>query len=196
MCDWYDTKRLFSDADARIIVKNLFNPADFRKSGSTLFCRCPSGHKETRLDHCAVYKSGCKCFSCGSHYTTKEMVEIYFNETSFPDICGRIADAIGGRENYLIKPDTKNKKPVMPVTREEMEIVGIYSPEGRDVPTITKLFEDDRKSCIALIRERAKEMKGKYTSLLLEENNPDLREELERRLSVTECIIKKLPGVA
>lgn len=70
-----NTKKLASDIDARTVVENLFSRDDFTKSGTTMFVRCPAGHSETKLNHCAVYAGGCKCFSCGESFSTIEMVK-------------------------------------------------------------------------------------------------------------------------
>ncbi len=191
MTEWYDAERLFREADARQLVKSMWARQDFRMAGSTLFCRCPSGHKETRLDHCAVYKSGCKCFSCGEHFSAKEMVERYFGDATFAEVCGRIADCLGGREFYLI---TKNKKKVktLPLTREELEIIGIYSPEGNDGPKISELYKNNRDQTKKWLLSRAKEFLERYEKLLSSEKNSDLSAELERRKKVTETIVKRL----
>lgn len=200
--EWYDTKRLFADADARIVVKAIYDKNDYQQSGSTLFCRCPAGHKETRIDHCAVYKSGCKCFSgsCGARFDTKEIVEKYFEKKgetlSFSEICGKIADAMGGRELYLTsKSDTATRKPQLPIERSDLEVIGVYSPENTPgVPKISSMFEDDPEACKKFLLSRAHQMLDRYDALMASEKNHDLRTEWERRHRITRQIIIKLGG--
>lgn len=193
--EWYDTKRLFNDADARIIVKKLYNKNDYRQAGSTLFCRCPGGHKETRLDHCAVYRTMCICFSCGNHYGLREMLESYFKDDSFSEICGRIADVCGGREFYLVKK-TGKKKEAMPFTQAELEIIGIFSPENvPNVPKISTFYKDDPVSCTGYLRSRAKTYLDRYDYLKLHEENQDLKAEYERRYHITRTLYERLGGV-
>ena len=196
--EWYDTKRLFADADARIIVKALFSKNDFRQAGSTLFCRCPGGHKETRLEHCAVYKTGCKCFSCGNHYGLREMLESYFKDDNFSELCGRIADVMGGRDLYLTSrtgsPQARKKE--LPFTGAELEIIGLYSPENiPDVPKLSSLYKDDPEACKAYVRNRAKAFLSRYDYLKQNEENQDLREEFERRYRITRQLYERLGGV-
>ncbi len=198
--EWYDTRRLFEDADARTIVRALYDRDDYRQSGATLFCRCPGGHRETRLDHCAVYKTGCKCFSCGERFDTKEMVERYFAERgedlNFSEICGKIADVLGGRELYLTGKSSKAvQKKELPLQMSELEVIGIYSPEHTaGVPTVSGLYEADPEACILFLRKRAEDYLEKYSVLRDSEENPELREEWDRRHRITRQIIIKLGG--
>ena len=193
--EWYDTRRLFEDADARVVVRRLWAKDDFRQTGATLFVKCPSGHKETRLDHCAVYKEGCKCFSCGNHYGLKEMMEIYFPGKKFPEICSLIADAIGNKEDYLTKKTGHKKEDPFPLNMQELDIIGLYSPEREpDVPKITALYKDEPRACRMLLRHRAKEFTEKYKKFRDEEKNPDLQAEFAKRTELAEQILKKLGG--
>lgn len=191
---WYDTKRLFADADARIIVRALWRKEDYRQAGSTLFCRCPSGHKETHIDHCAVYQDGCKCFSCGARFGLREMVESYYEGKTFPEICGMIADVLGGREFYMTdKSSPARKKVQLPFTMSELETIGIYSPENvAGVPKMSVFYEDEPKTCILFIKRRAKEYLERYDYLRANETNNDLREEFERRYRLTKQLLERL----
>lgn len=195
--EWFDTKRLFDDADARIVVKALFSRDDFRVSGSTLFCRCPENHPETALNHCAVYKTGCKCFSCGKSYPTMDMVKKYYENRgenlSFSEICGRIADAIGGKERYLLsgKPD-ESKKSTFPLNNRELSLIGLYSPESKpSVPKLSTLYKQDRRTALFYMKKKAEETLKKYMELS-QNDNEALKEEALKRIDEIKNIIKKV----
>lgn len=201
---WYDTKTLFSEADGRVVVKSLFDSCDFKMSGSTLFCRCPSGHKETQLNHCAVYKDGCKCFSCGERYGIKEMVEKYYalkgRSLSFLEICELIADTCGGKDRYLIKKDTKKpSQKKLPLSREELAMIGITSPEWeKDVPKMSVFYKNDEKLCLAYLTKKAETVLLKLQTLKNNDNENIVKEACRREIIIKD-IIKKLspskPGV-
>lgn len=197
--NWFDTKTLFDEADARNVVKRLFDSTDYHMSGTTMFCRCPSGHKETRLNHCAVYKDGCKCFSCNERYGIKDMVEKYYllkgQALTFTEICELVADTCGGRDRFLIKKEKKKKKD-FPLNREELSLICLSSPEWeKDVPKLSELYRQDEKLCKTYLVKRAQDVMAKVILLKDSDNKvlAKVAEEREKKIEEIINILSKTP---
>lgn len=120
-----------------------------KKRGKILYCQCPTGHKETALNHCQLFNDGCHCYSCGAHLSTYEMVKTFFSEVngvnlSYDEICEYIADTCGGADIYLEKKDAKSKK--FPLTKKELEVLRINSV-GRQIKTIVAFSDEKTEEC-------------------------------------------------
>ena len=118
---------LLDSADCLTVIKAIGMKT--KKNGNSLFCECVSGtHKETRINHCQVFKHAIHCYSCGAHYTIYNMVKEYYKnvqgiELTHDEICEIIANTCGGPESFLEKP--VNKKDRFPFKKEEIEALNL-----------------------------------------------------------------------
>lgn len=186
-----DTKKLSENADAREIVKSLFSQNDYKQAGATLFVRCPGGHKETQINHCAVYKNGCKCFSCGESFSTIEMVKRYFPGDDFVTVCEKIADISGYDISWYRSSKTKEKKFLL-LSAEELETVGIYQPKNPDYPSFEDYMREDKENALLYLKERTREYMEKYNTMIPKEQNICLKEALKARYNTCRKILQKL----
>ena len=188
-----NTKKLASDIDARTVVENLFSRDDFTKSGATMFVRCPAGHSETRLNHCAVYAGGCKCFSCGESFSTIEMVKKYFPGLAFPEVCEKIAEAAGTDISLYENGKTvsKRKKEALPFTEELLTALNLKNPKRDGFPSLEDYYREEKSECLLYLAEKAKEMLSKYKNLLSVETNELLKMEWKSRYKIVQAFLQE-----
>ncbi|RHU81853.1 hypothetical protein DXC24_15070 [Clostridium sp. OM08-29] len=188
-----NTKKLASDIDARTVVENLFSRDDFTKSGATMFVRCPAGHSETRLNHCAVYAGGCKCFSCGESFSTIEMVKKYFPGLAFPEVCEKIAEAAGTDISLYENGKTvsKRKKEALPFTEELLTALNLKNPKKDGFPSLEYYYREEKSECLLYLAEKAKEMLSKYKNLLSVETNELLKIEWKSRYKIVQAFLQE-----
>ena len=188
-----NTKKLASDIDARTVVENLFSRDDFTKSGATMFVRCPAGHSETRLNHCAVYAGGCKCFSCGESFSTIEMVKKYFPGLAFPEVCEKIAEAAGTDISLYENGKTvsKRKKEALPFTEELLTALNLKNPKKDGFPSLEDYYREEKSKCLLYLAEKAKEMLSKYKNLLSVETNELLKMEWKSRYKIVQAFLQE-----
>ena len=124
----------FDVADAIGITK--------KHSGNSVFIPCVFGiHKETHINHMQLFRDGCKCYSCGESCNTYGMVKAYYQNIvgvslNHDEICTIIADTCGGTERFIIKKDkNKEKTKSFPLSKEELEIIGlnVKTPRARQI---------------------------------------------------------------
>ena len=179
---WYDTAKLFSESDLRDVVRQYWDSRDYN-DGTTMYIRCPSGHHETQLNHCAVYKTGCKCFSCGKYYPTCDAVSAYYKEKgqalTFEQICEKIADASGGRERFTQSHD-RQKSSAPHFDREGLSAVGLNLYDLDHLPN---------REIYRKVTEKAREYIRVYTELEEEETNPLLKAEWAKRKRLVRSMI-------
>lgn len=188
-----NTKKLASDIDARTVVENLFSRDDFTKSGATMFVRCPAGHSETRLNHCAVYAGECKCFSCGESFSTIEMVKKYFPGLAFPEVCEKIAEAAGTDISLYENGKTvsKRKKEALPFTEELLTALNLKNPKKDGFPSLEDYYREEKSECLLYLAEKAKEMLSKYKNLLSVETNELLKMEWKSRYKIVQAFLQE-----
>lgn len=188
-----NTKKLASDIDARTVVENLFSRDDFTKSGTTMFVRCPAGHSETKLNHCAVYAGGCKCFSCGESFSTIEMVKKYFPDLTFPEVCEKIAEAAGTEISLYEdkKRVSKAKKEALPFTEDLVAALNLKNPKKDGFPSLEDYYREEKEECLLYLIEKAKEMLSKYKNLLSVENNELLKMEWKSRYKIVQAFLQE-----
>ena len=198
----YDKKRLLQDTDMRKLIRYLVRSGVLRENevlenGETMFVKCPEGHNETRYNHCAVYETGIKCFSCQASYGRLsspsnqggaiEVVQKYA-ACNFREAISIIADATGQPENYMIDGSKMEIKSKFPYTIEQLRCCMIHLPISQLEELPLPLLEE-------LILERARVVAEHYRGLLQNESNPYLREDWTRRLRVCEELLEEQVAV-
>ncbi len=140
----WDLERLIGDADSFNIAASI--GMETRRFGAVTYVRCPAGtHPETRINHAKLFRNGCKCFSCGQSYSSYGMVKAYMenilgNNISHDEICTILADSTGaGESEYLIRGSEKTKGKRFPLSKEELELIGL-SP--KPAPRVIKSYRD------------------------------------------------------
>lgn len=123
-----------------------------KKRGKTLYCECPTGHKESQLNHCQLFHDGCHCYSCGAHLSIYDMVKEFFANVNganltHDEICTFIADTCGGADLYVEKPVKGKKKEIpFPLTDEELTFIGL-KPKRKRIKTILAFSEEKTDEC-------------------------------------------------
>ena len=196
----YDLKALEMEADCREVARFI----GMRLNGK--FCECVSGtHKETQLNHCAIYKDHIHCFSCGDNRNVFQMVQGYFTNVlgqplSFSESCGIVGDCLGGRELYRIHESQESqesrKKNLLPFSEEDLQMIGLKSTERSC--SIASLYRDDPVCAMAVIKSCAEgelERISKLSSMLGRSVfEAKVRTELDQRYARIQSIYRKAGG--
>lgn len=190
----YDVERLRNDADCREIASMI----GMRRSGT--YCECVSGiHKETQLNHCAIYKDHIHCFSCGDNRDVVGMVQGYYTNVlgspiTFAESCKIIGDALGGASFYEVSGTDAPAMPMLPFTTEELAAAGMQDSIGR----LQALYASDRDLFLQVVAEQVKEQSEKLTllsqSLGKSPLEAKLQAEADRRLGILAGMQKKAGG--
>lgn len=138
----YDIEAIKNDADPYIIAKYIGIPIkegkeQRTKSGyikKTYYILCP-GHlkrikkEDKNFGSCTLTDYGYHCRACDKKVDVIDMVMEY-NNCTFPEALGTIADALGGRELYVLSEDeakqNEEKKKNFPLSVEEMALIRLY----------------------------------------------------------------------
>ena len=190
----YDVNQLVQEADCREVAKFI----GMRLNGQ--YCECVSGlHKETQLNHCAIYHDRYHCFSCGEGGNAIRMVQQYYRNVmgtpvSFAEACKIVGDSCGGHEMFVVYGQ-QEKDPQLPFTQDELQAAGLDSP----MAWWKQLWLENRQLCKTIVRERAKETLDKYREVLDAEGNRSvigaaLRAEAENRYAAAEKLYKACGG--
>ena len=170
----YDKERLREAADCRAVASYI----GMRLSGT--YCECVSGiHRETQLNHCAIYRHNIHCFSCGDNRDVFGMVMGYYENVlgtpiTYQEAFKIVGDACGGADLYRVQvTDTeKPRKPAMPLTEEELSLIGLSSSGSRaDCGTVryvgpVQLFEEAPELFYELVDELIDETMEKISRVL------------------------------
>jgi hypothetical protein len=160
----YDLEKLKADINMAQIVKYVCNSDELYRSGSTLYCKCVSGqHSETHCNHNAVYEKSTHCYTCGENYDAFSYVKNYYlqqgEDLSFPQICEKIGEALGGAEEYRIKgnPVKKEEEEILPLTQEELITIGIHNPNSKNLPNLQELYKINPEDVRNMLLKKAYE---------------------------------------
>jgi len=196
----YDLERLKSDINMAQIVRYICSEDELYRSGSTLYCKCVSGqHSETHCNHNAVYEKSTHCYTCGENFDAFSYVKNYFllqgEDLSFPQICEKIGDALGGAEEYLLKGNVPSKKEeiLLPLTAEELIAIGIYNPGAKELPKLQDIYKIDPETIRYMLMERADERMRFYEGIFNDYKEP-LRTEILNKYREVREIYEKLGG--
>ena len=164
----YDLERLRDDINLKLILPQILSPDEISYAGSTMYCKCVSGlHDETKVEHNAVYEKTCHCYSCGENHDAFTYIKKYYENQgsplSFSEICEKIGDAMGGADFYVT--DKKIKKKNLPLSQEELQIIGISSTSGRNTPSLALLYEKSPEKVKNILLQKAHEKMLKYRAL-------------------------------
>lgn len=136
MGKYWDLDKLMDNADAFDVADHI--GMKINRCGGAAYVECVSGtHRETRLNHNQLFHDGCHCYSCGASHNVYGMVRDYYrNVVGTPldhdDICSLIAETCGGEDEYLVQNDMPSKKQApFPLTKEELEMIGLSSSRTR-----------------------------------------------------------------
>lgn len=121
---------------------NAFDVADRigmrkKRCGGAIYVECVDGsHTEHNINHNQLFRDGCHCYSCGANHNVYGMVRGYYNNIlgssiSHDEICGIIAETCGGEDNYLLTPKAGVKHRPFPLTKEELELIGLSASSQR-----------------------------------------------------------------
>lgn len=142
----WDLDRLLSNADAFDVADRIGMRK--KRCGSSTYVECVEGtHKETNINHNQLFRDGCHCYSCGASHNVYGMVRDYYRNIvgislEHDDICSLIAETCGGEDEYLITPvHSGAKKKRFPLTKEELEAIGLTS-DSRRARRIVSYTED------------------------------------------------------
>ena len=178
----YDLERLRDDIDMKKILPYILSSDEFRYSGSTMYAKCVSGlHSETRIEHNAVSEKYCHCFSCGETHDAFSYIKKYYElqgfALSFSEICEKIGDALGGADYYMTEQKVRKKSnPVLSLSKEELQIIGLSSVSGRNTPSLQDMYEEEPEKIKKLVISRAYERMLKYGALSEQLENTKLRD--------------------
>lgn len=131
----WDLDRLMACADAFDVADRIGMKK--RKSGSSTYVECVDGtHHESNINHNQLFHDGCHCYSCGANHNTYGMVRGYYSNVlgislEHDEICSIIAETCGGEESFLLKPIAGVKKKPFPLTKKELELIGLCPSSQR-----------------------------------------------------------------
>lgn len=190
-----DMERLKADASCRHVAKYI----GMRISGR--YCECVSGlHKETQINHCAIYDDRIHCFSCGDSRDVIDMVRGYYanrlgSTLSYTEACKIVAESCGGIEGYMNRGYKKSKP--MPFTQEELALVGLdqFSRMGNERLSPSAFFRKDEKAFMNEMKALIEGETGKIAQLLAELGNGSfesgLKSELRLRYNTLKVVYKR-----
>lgn len=193
----YNLERLREDIDLRKILPSILSYDEIKYSGSTMYAKCVSGtHSESKIEHNAVTPKYCHCFSCGETYDAFTYISKYYElqglNLSFAEICEKIGDALGGASYY--EEEGKIKKTKLPLTQEELQIIGLSTSASREAPSLAKLYEENPNKIKYLIKQRAYESMIRNKNLSEEVEDPALQSEYRKLYNQCRDIYQKLGG--
>ena len=128
-----------------------------RRCGNSTYVECVEGtHKETNINHCQLFHDGCHCYSCGASHNVYGMVREYYRNIvgislEHDEICSLIAETCGGEDEYLITPvHSGTKKKRFPLTKEELEAIGLVSDSkrARHIVSYTDTKDDEHRELL------------------------------------------------
>ena len=174
----YDLERMREDIDMRKILPYILSRDEYRYSGSTMYCKCVSGlHPETRIEHNAVSEKYCHCFSCGENEDAFSYIKKYYAQQgfslSFSEVCEKIGDALGGADLYKTN-EKLQKKRKLPLTTEKLNLIGIYTGNRKNSPSILDMYVEEPEKIKNLLKDRAYETMMKYKTLSEQLDNVEL----------------------
>jgi len=192
----YDLEALKADINLKKILPAILSYDEIKYAGSTMYCKCVSGlHEESQYNHNAVSEKYCHCFSCGETYDAFEYIGKYYEQQGinlkFAEICEKIGDALGGASYYIT--DKKVKKIELPLSQEELSIIGLHTSSKKGAPSLQKLYEEAPKKTEELIKQKAYESMMKYKVLSEQLESPLSEQYLEMYKQAKE-IYEKLGG--
>jgi hypothetical protein len=134
---FYDAKRIVEDADVENVAEYL--DMEMSRSGSVIRIKCPGhfkrlGKEDNNFGSCMLTERGYYCFACQKAVDVIEMVE-EFKNCSYIEALETIADANGGREQYVVNgkiEDIPLENKVKVLSNEDLEIIGLKSNIGFD----------------------------------------------------------------
>ena len=195
----YDLDRMREDINLKKILPYILSSDEIRYTGSTMYCKCVSGlHSETRYEHNAVSEKMCHCFSCGETYDAFTYIKKYYAlqgfNLSFQEICEKIGDALGGSEMYIVNDDKPINREKLPLTNEELNLIGIHVSSKKYVPSLLEMYTDEPKKITKLLMKRAYESMMKYKSLSEQLENRTLAAKYMEMYKDCKEIYQKLGG--
>lgn len=131
----WDLDKLMACADAFDVADRIGMKKN--KSGSSTYVECVDNtHKESNINHNQLFRDGCHCYSCGANHNVYGMVRGYYNNVlgvsvDHDEICQIIAETCGGEEEFLIQPVPGVKYKKFPLTKEELDHIGLSSSTQR-----------------------------------------------------------------
>ena len=196
----YDLDKMREDIDMRKILPQILSSSEIKYAGSTMYAKCVSGlHDETRIEHNAVSKKYCHCFSCGENQDAFSYIKKYYEQQgfslSFSEICEKIGDALGGADYYKTDEKKISKKTnLLNLSTEELRIIGIINASGKDVPTLCTMLEKEPEKTKELVLKRAHESMNKYKALSEQLEEENLRQKYIELYQKCREIYEKLGG--
>ena len=144
----YNIEKLKISSDIEKVIEHLGIP--HKKSGATMFMECPSpDHAEHKFDNCAVSKDKtfCYCYSCRRSFDSISAVKNYLqkkdgNKLSFYEVLGITADALGGKELFVLDQTKAKKRKDVKENQHKAFYNMLYKncPKGTDLQIVLKEF--------------------------------------------------------
>lgn len=168
MSVWFDKDAIYSNLDARSLIDYLGIRS--RKAGSTTYIVCPNpDHIEKsayRPKHCQLFQDSCYCWSCGATYNLYGIAYNWMEKEEGQHLTGEevysiLAEAAGGKENYIIKGNKQPKIQRFPLNDKELHALMLTKyPTAKSTISLTEVVEEDG------IIIASKEQTNKQISLL------------------------------
>ena len=131
MANFYDSERIIEDADVVNVAEYL--DMEMSRSGSVIRIKCPGhfkrlGKEDNNFGSCMLTEKGYHCFACQVSVGLIDMVE-EVKGCSYVEALGIIADANGGRENYIVSGEYKMpiERTVKVLSDEDLKLIGLKS---------------------------------------------------------------------
>lgn len=165
----YDRERIIDDADSYSVARHI--GMNIVTKGKYNFILCPGhnnnlGKSDQKFGSCVLTPKGYKCFACEKTVGLIDMTMEYTG-CSYPDALATIGDANGGRENYIISKGTCEKPETLPLSNDDLALIGLATkseekstcnivlvsdvkPTLRKGQTLEKVlwFNDDNEPCV------------------------------------------------
>lgn len=123
-----DYRRLKEEADIGMVLSYLNIPV--QRKGVNYFLPCPQpSHTDEHPNNC-YYKDGWNnvyCCACGKSMQALDII-MWTLGCTYGEAADLLWEIEGKPDWYYCKEITKNKSDIFQVTKEELEIIGFYSP--------------------------------------------------------------------